>query len=59
MPLIALQTLLWDAMVLLKESGRMSNKEAAGICLVRFTWSTEQVQAKLEELTNRIINPSL
>lgn len=56
MPLNAIQALLWDAVLLLKTTGEMSQKEAASLCLVRFTWSREQAQSKLEELQKRLIN---
>ena len=31
----------------------MTNKEAASICLVRFTWTPEQAKARLTELQER------
>ncbi|GHA81836.1 hypothetical protein [Pontibacter akesuensis] len=48
------QALLWDTILMLRGTGRMTSREAAAICLVRFTWTPEQAKAKLEGLQERL-----
>ncbi|GAB3832048.1 hypothetical protein [Pontibacter rugosus] len=48
------QALLWETILTLREVDLMTSREAAGTCLVRFTWTTAQVQAKLVELQERL-----
>ena len=55
MPIQTIQRLLWDTILMLREAELMTNKEAASICLVRFTWTPEQAKARLTELQERYI----
>lgn len=55
-PVQAVQQLIWKGILKLRASGLMTNREAANLCLVRFTWTKEQATAKLAELEER--NPN-
>ena len=55
MPIQTIQKLIWDAILILRESELMTNKEAASIALVRFTWTPKEAKAKLIELQERYI----
>ncbi|QCR23762.1 hypothetical protein [Pontibacter sp. SGAir0037] len=54
MTLQAIQSLLWGALMNLKQSGQLTEREAASIALVRFTWTREQALQKLNKLSNQI-----
>lgn len=56
MPMQTVQQLIWENILNLREAGLMTNREAANLCLVRFTWTTEQARAKLTELKERYLN---
>ncbi len=47
------QAMLWNTILLLRGAGLMTNREAANICLVHFTWTQEQAEARLQELQER------
>lgn len=53
MPMQVVQQLIWDTLLELREACLVTNREAADICLVRFTWTEEQAKAKLTELEER------
>ncbi|RDV10736.1 hypothetical protein DXT99_25860 [Pontibacter diazotrophicus] len=55
-PVQAVQQLIWENILKLREAGLMTNREAADICLVRFTWTEEQAKARLAELKERYPN---
>lgn len=48
-----IQELIWDAILILRNANLMTSKEAASICLVRFTWTETRAMAKLKELQER------
>jgi len=56
MPVQVVQQLIWENILKLREANLMTNREAADICLVRFTWIEEQARAKLKELEERYPN---
>ncbi|PRY13785.1 hypothetical protein CLV24_105155 [Pontibacter ummariensis] len=56
MPVQAVQQLIWENILKLREAGLMTNREAANLCLVRFTWSESEAKAKLTELKERYTN---
>ncbi|RDV11105.1 hypothetical protein DXT99_25160 [Pontibacter diazotrophicus] len=56
LPLQAVQQQVWSNILKLREAGLMTNREAADICLVRFTWTLEQAIARLAELKERYLN---
>ncbi|RDV11908.1 hypothetical protein DXT99_23680 [Pontibacter diazotrophicus] len=55
MPLQAVQQQLWNNILKLREAGLMTNREAANICLVCFTWTEEQARHRLTELKERYL----
>ena len=56
MPMQAVQQSIWENILKLREEGLMTNREAANLCLVRFTWSESEAKAKLTELKERYPN---
>ena len=52
----AVQQQIWENILNLREAGLMTNREAANLCLVRFTWTEEQAKARLKELEERYTN---
>lgn len=52
-PVQVVQQQLWENILKLREAGLMTNREAANLCLVRFTLTPEQAKAKLTELEER------
>ncbi|WP_162055800.1 hypothetical protein [Pontibacter pamirensis] len=50
------QQLIWENILKLREAKMMTNREAANLCLVRFTWSEKEARAKLTELKERHLN---
>ncbi|MFD3002614.1 hypothetical protein ACFS7Z_19745 [Pontibacter toksunensis] len=50
------QQLIWENILKLREANMMTNREAANLCLVRFTWSEKEARAKLTELKERYPN---
>ena len=56
MPVQAVQQQIWENILNLREANLMTNREAADICLVRFTWSEREAKAKLTELKERYSN---
>lgn len=50
------QQLIWENIPKLREANMMTNREAANLCLVRFTWTPEQAKARLTELKERYPN---
>ena len=50
------QQLIWERILKLRASGLVTNREAANLCLVRFTWTKGKAMAKLAELEDRYAN---